>query len=538
MSNRKPRRQSPFGRWACILLGIALLQPLFLNDKHIIVQSMSGDLDLTFGTGGKVTTDFSKKSEAAVAVLVQPDGKIVAGGSSGPFGVDFALARYNPDGTLDTSFGSGGRVTTNLGGACFLLALALQADGKIVAAGGVSSSDPFNIFTVARYRTDGTLDPAFGISGRAASINVFGENYVLGLAIQRDRKIVAGGDFILARYNAEGTLDTSFGAGGIVLPGAYNQVVAVGLQSDQKIIIGVSKVNFAKNEEDFVVARFRSNGVLDTSFGTGGFSDFTPFQSPVHLTSIVVQPDDAIIAGGLLFGGLVRTFALVRYTPNGKLDTSFGTNGTVTTSFIGSSQLAALALQRDGKIIAAGKTTKTNDPFSFDFALVRYSSDGSLDSGFGNGGRIRTTFSNDDDVANAVAVQPDGKIVAAGSTFSIQTENDFALARYNNSESFDVCLQDTTSGDWLKFSSTTGYYVFEGCGSSPFSLSGKGSVRTVNGVVFLTDNKPDRKLSAGLVSGQLTGRATIMIAPAQGIYQTYVINSTNVHPTCVCQPNQ
>src|SRR6266540_155863 len=174
-----------------------------------------GDLDPTFGAGGKVTTVFGGDSRAYVLVL-QPNGKLVAAGV-GPNG--FALARYNPDGSLDTSFGAGGKVTTPIGAAN---ALVLQPDGKLVAAGSnnISPSD----FVLVRYNPNGSLDTSFGGDGKVTTAIGFGAR-AFALALQPDGKLVAAGmgwtgstgfESALVRYNPDGSLDTSFGAGGKV----------------------------------------------------------------------------------------------------------------------------------------------------------------------------------------------------------------------------------------------------------------------------------------------------------------------------------
>jgi uncharacterized delta-60 repeat protein len=201
-----------------VLVGVALL---CVVDSAVATP---GVLDPTFGSGGTVTTPIGSGSSAAHALAAQPDGKILAGGetSVGSEG-EYALARYNPDGSLDTSFGTSGKVTTAIGSLYDRIhAVALQADGKIVAAGG--SEDPPNYdFAVARYNPNGSLDPSFGTDGKVATpIAVSGGGEAYAIAVQTDGKIVVGGssgdnkDFVIARYNPDGSLDASFGTSGIV----------------------------------------------------------------------------------------------------------------------------------------------------------------------------------------------------------------------------------------------------------------------------------------------------------------------------------
>jgi len=182
-----------------------------------------GDLDTSFGTGGKVTTDFGPGSNSAAAVAIQADATIVAAGSSGSG--HFALGRYNTDGSLDTSFGSGGKVTTEVGGIFEAAsAVAIDANGKIVAAGGTAPSGFCCQFALARYNSNGTLDTSFGSGGKVTTF--FGAIATASaVAIQTDGKIIAAGGkfdpfgtgFALARYNSDGSLDTSFGSAGKVV---------------------------------------------------------------------------------------------------------------------------------------------------------------------------------------------------------------------------------------------------------------------------------------------------------------------------------
>ena len=212
-----------------------LVLAIVLASTPIFGQTRSGTLDASFGTGGKVTTDFAGSGDGAGAIAVQPDGKLVAAGAATINGqADFALARYNSNGTLDTGFGTDGRVTTDFGGRYEVArSVALQWDGKIVVAGG-SVIGLFNDFAVARYLSDGTLDASFGTGGKV--ITKF-ENRPDGMApgevsadaksvaVQPDGKIVVAGyaniegeeDFALVRYNANGTLDATFGSGGKVI---------------------------------------------------------------------------------------------------------------------------------------------------------------------------------------------------------------------------------------------------------------------------------------------------------------------------------
>jgi uncharacterized delta-60 repeat protein len=179
-----------------------------------MVAAHPGDLDPSFGTGGTVTTAFGTSGTSAYAIALQGDGKIVAAGGTGLQDA-FALARYNPDGSLDKTFGTGGLVMTGINELAGVNAVAVQEDGKIVVAG--SSGGVQGFFTLARYNPDGRLDKTFGAGGP-----VFGTSgSANALALQGDGKIVAAGStenttFALVRYNPDGILDGTFGTGGTV----------------------------------------------------------------------------------------------------------------------------------------------------------------------------------------------------------------------------------------------------------------------------------------------------------------------------------
>jgi uncharacterized delta-60 repeat protein len=427
---------------------LALLALAFvLTPRFMSAQTTGGTLDTNFGTGGKVTSDLGGTGSAARAVAVQPDGKIVAAGVVAINGVAaFGLARYNPDGTLDPSFGTGGTVTTAfdfVGSIDRVFSVVLQPDGKIVVAGS-TVVNLFANFALARFNANGTLDASFGTGGIVTTgFGVSAEAF--SVAVQADGKIVAAGyanldgafDFAVVRYNSNGTLDASFGTGGKVttafaLSQGFSQAQAfsVAVQPDGRIIAAGNA--FVGGAFDFALARFNSNGTLDTGFGTGGqvMTDFAGANDQAD--SVAVQPDGKIVVAGQAGPYINRglDFALARYNSNGTLDTSFGTSGKVTTDFAGSSDMpseqSAVVLQGDGKIVMVGQTLVGG--FN-DFALARYNINGTLDTSFGTSGRVTTDFAGANDVPFSVALQPDGNIVVVGGA-TINGRADFALARY------------------------------------------------------------------------------------------------------------
>ncbi len=431
-------------------------------------HAVDGALDTSFGTAGTglVLTDFSGSgsNDSAEAVAIQSNGKVIVAGQSDASGNnDFALARYNVDGTLDTSFGSAGTglVLTDFSGRGSYdvdWALALQSDGKIVLAGQSDASGSTD-FALARYNADGTLDTSFGAAGTGLVLTDFSGSgsfdQARALAIQSDGKIVVAGnssasgnsDFALARYNADGTLDTSFGnAGtGLVLTdfsgsGSGDGANALAIQSDGKIVAAGG--SDASGSSDFAVARYNADRTLDTTYGNAGtalvLTDFSGSGSDDVAGALVIQSDGKILAAGFSNASGSYDFALARYNADGTLDTSFGNagNGLVLTDFGGVTDSASgLAIQTDGKIVAAG-ISRANLSSQPDFALARYNVDGTLDTSFGNAGTglVLTDFSGSgsDDRAFALSIQSDGKILAAGLS-NASGSYDFALARYTNS---------------------------------------------------------------------------------------------------------
>ena len=381
-------------------------------------------------------------------MALQPDGKIVVAGEAEG---RFALARYNENGTLDTSFGGTGVVTNSFPGAAY--DVVLQPDGKIVVAGTTHSQpkpeEEVGEFAVARYNENGTLDASFGGTGMVStSFNPELYPELDGLVLQPNGKIVVAGTvydetegevgtrrFALARFNEDGGLDTTFGTNGKVITQfgspsdgwgyQYQYIFTLAREPGGKLVAG-GMVNF-----EFALARYNENGTLDTSFGEGGLSKL-PFGeynsvSTSRADAIVFQPDGKIVAAG----AGEQKFALARFNANGSLDTSFGSDGQVTTSFPyeyeGYSQVSALQLQSDGRIVAAGAAEGIpyEGQVERNFALVRYNPNGALDKGFGNAGLVTTAIGDSPAWANALAIQPDGKLIAAG-----ESGTDFALARY------------------------------------------------------------------------------------------------------------
>jgi uncharacterized delta-60 repeat protein len=392
------------------------------------------------GDGASDATAFDP-SRASIDVgysaVVQRDGKIVVAGISRRGSqYDYALARYRTNGKLDSSFARGGVLLASVArGASGADVITEQPDGKLVVAGAAWVSERQSAFSVSRYTPRGALDATFGRGGtvltafRKPRPGKFAETWMSGLALQRDGRIVAAARTIdfnvtrvaLARYTRVGTLDATFGKGGKVEidsgPLRGVGVRALVLQRDGKIVVagyGRSRGRVL----DFAVARLTSRGAIDRSFGNDGRVT-TPLGYQSDAGAVAIQADGKIVAAGSVEVAHAGTqLGLARYLLSGVPDPSFGTDGTVLTDFALQS-FPEIVIQPDSRIVVA---CGLDGPRRF--GLGRYDVDGTLDPTFGEGGKVRTRFPAGSE-ARTVALQRDGKIVAAGSA-----GGDFAVARY------------------------------------------------------------------------------------------------------------
>jgi uncharacterized delta-60 repeat protein len=395
-----------------------------------------GDLDTTFSSDGKVTTDFTPGFDEGIAIAIQGDGKIVAGGAVPSSGGSFALARYETDGDLDTTFGGDGRVTTNFtSGPEYIDALVIQTDGKVVAVGRGGGAG--GRFALARYQTDGDLDTTFGGDGRVTTDFTSGFDYAEDVALQPDGRLVvvglaggAGGRFALARYETDGDLDTTFDGDGKVttdFKSGEDDATGVALQADGKIVAAGWAGPARSNDYVFAVARYLTGGGLDSSFGGDGkvTTNFTSGND--YAWDMALQSDGKVVAVGAAAGAGER-FALARYNTDGGPDSTFGGDGKVVTNLKSGSDVATgVGIQADGKVVAAGWTGPSGS-LDYRFAVARYDTNGVPDSTFSGDGVASTDFTGGNDYAWDMALQADGKIVAVGRAGGAGGR--FALARY------------------------------------------------------------------------------------------------------------
>ncbi|NWG27108.1 MAG: fibronectin type III domain-containing protein [Ignavibacteriaceae bacterium] len=423
----------------------------FVNELTILVIAISifslsikaqtpGTLDNTFGTDGKVITSLGTGSDIIQAIALQPDGKIVgAGYTRVGSNDDIAVVRYNADGTLDNTFGTGGIVVTPVGVDVYdkAYAVAIQQDGKIVV-GGASQLPNVNFdWVILRYESSGVLDNSFGTGGIVITNFSSRPEYIYSILIQPDGKIVAAGnsdddldnglDFTLIRLNTDGSFDNTFGSSGIVVTdfGTFGSTIRnIKLLGDNSIIaVGSVSIN---GNADYAIAKYNSSGVLDNSFGFSGIVSTPIGTGDDFAYSLSIQNDGKLILAGYTKVGSVNNFSLARYDPNGTLDNTFDTDGKVITSIgTGSANCYAVSYIHDFGIVAVGYAKNGANE---DFTLAKYDMNGSLDNSFGTNGIVFTDFAAGIDFGYAMDVQPDGKIVVAG--FATTSDLDLALARY------------------------------------------------------------------------------------------------------------
>lgn len=401
---------------------------------YAVWEYVSPKLDTTFGGNGIVTTAVGSSIDDGREVVIQSDGKIVVAGGSyiGSF-ENFAVVRYNSDGSLDKYFdedpeksasGTGdGIVTTAIGTShAGGRSVVLQADGKIVVA-GYSSNGSNNDIAVVRYNTNGTLDTSFGGDGIVTTAPSAGDDYGNSVVIQSDGKIVVTGGSVVVRYNIDGSLDTTFGSNGIVaIAIILSSVQSVTIQANGKIVV-VGYTFFGGSNNETVVIRYNTDGSLDTSFGGDGH--VTTASGYMGGNSVAVQPDGKIVVVGTSTNESNRwVISVTRYNTDGSLDITFGGDGVVDVAVSTENTLGfSVALQSDGKIVVAGYSINVSD---YDFAVVRYNTDGSPDTSFGDDGFVIVDTGGG--YGKSITIQPDGKIVVAGETFT-SSGPDFCVIR-------------------------------------------------------------------------------------------------------------
>jgi len=387
--------------WSVVAIAIGMsVAPLSLS----AAQVADGQLDPTFGVGGKVTIHASSDSIDHVSGLtIQPDGKILVLGQP-------TLARFNANGTLDTTFATGGKFDLRSNHLETIRALAVQQDGKILLGADNGRLQP-HPFLLVRLNPDGSFDGSFGADGTGMVTTDFGvSSQIFAVRVRDDGKIVAvgrAGDIAgIARYLANGAPDTTFAGVGFTMTrfgavGTFDGAATLAIQPDGKVIAAGFSESFG-----IALARYLDDGSLDPSFGGDGRVTTDVPTNFEQISSIAIQPDGAIVAV-VPAGSLPEEFIVVRYRADGSLDPSFGSGGLVT-------PLAGLAedvaLQPDGKILVAG-TTLTS---SGDYVVIRLLPDGSIDPTYGTNGVAAVDFNGMSDQVSKMAIDASGRVVLAG----------------------------------------------------------------------------------------------------------------------------
>lgn len=433
-----------------------ILPFVFVFFAPVCVNAQAGGIDPEFSDDGFVTLEFGG-SDVVQALALDEDGNIYAAGSAvpgaGPY-KDIAVAKFTPNGAPDPIFGGDGSVTTEMGFGYDdqAYAIAIQPDGKILVGGSTNNGEAIEM-CILRYRADGSLDPMFGDGGKLIIDFDGTDDAVRSLAILGDGSIIAGGyrmemvtatmfkrNFAVVKCSSEGVLDASFGDGGkVATPFSSDRHAsgfAMGVQTDGKIVMaGYSYVGTSANYQ-VALTRYNGDGTLDETFDDDGMVLVSTGFMLGEAYALQIQLDGKIVVGGIVYEGFDTDFAVMRFNTDGSLDPSFGASGLAQATWgTGEEEKAyGLALQWDGSIVIAGY--KGNGS-SRQTALLRFNSDGTPDASFGTDGRVGDDLSPEADGANAVLIQPDGKFLLGG-YYDNGPDNDFCVMRYLSDPGTDI----------------------------------------------------------------------------------------------------
>jgi len=417
-------------------LSILALAILMCAASYAAAQA--GSLDPTFGNNGIVTTSMRVLN----AVAIQSDGKIILGGlGDANGGVADTLVRLNTDGSLDTSFGSGG-VANFQNGSLGFFAIAIQSNGEIVAAGATSTEQGGSYYyfvQVARVESNGSLDTSFGSGGFTTTTAIpftpdFEGPESVPLALQNDGSILVASSYsnLMARFTSSGQLDTTFGSGGLVNlanqgPNTSAAPTQIAVETNGKILVASGSVAPTPLVQAGIIGRYNSNGSLDTTFATAGTT-----AAVASTSALLLESNGKIVVAGSITSKLNAPpasndvgFGVVRYSSSGVVDKTFGTGGVAVADFGTNAPLSgafAIAIQSNGELVAGGAAAQGpfNLNFNSPFALARFTSGGALDTSFGSGGLVTTTLVSGSSgvysYVTGLAIQSDGKIVTAGNT--------------------------------------------------------------------------------------------------------------------------
>ena len=449
-----------------------------------------GQLDSTFGVNGYIKIDFANDFDSLTKVMLQSDGKILAVGFATQNGQrNFALTRVSSNGTLDNTFGNGGKVITDLGNNSQIYDASLQADGKIVATGCLTTNTGYN-FLVARYLTNGNLDSTFGVNGLINTtsgsnpVNIF-----QSIVIQTDGKIIASGasasaswqndTLVICRFNTDGSVDASFNPLAQSCGNAYGGIGA-NLQTDGKLVV----VGNISGSSSFM--RLNTDGSLDNTFGTNGLASVPS----LNVTGFTLQPDGKIVGNTQVYGIGPDYFIGFRLNTDGSFDNSYGSGGmSDSVSFAAQFSWGASAIiQPDGKILAGGSIQ--NGSYSSGMVAERFNTDGTIDQTFGHNGGVSLPGTGLHNLGGSMCIQPDGKIIMGGTDSCFLSGNnpstsaDFVIYMVDN-----VVAPDSTvwPGD------ADANHIVDNNDLLPIGLAydSIGPVRAVQGIVWQGDVATD-----------------------------------------------
>lgn len=468
--------------------------------------SQSITLDGNFNSVGKAALRTGGGTSSAMAI--QPDGKILIGGRGGEdiYNSGFCIVRFNANGSVDSSFGNNGMVITLYGGS--IQSLIVLPDGKILAGGFLGT------VMIAKYLSNGTLDSSFGTNGLLQpQFDGIKYSYCYSLKLQRDGKIVMTGNVngtnaLTARFLANGQFDNDFaGKGYTILTSAYI-AFDIALQPDGKILIGGQGLGI----NNFMLARYLSNGTLDAGFGNAGIVLNDLSDKSEFISSIALLPNGKILAAGRYdynsqYQNYFKT-AVIKYNANGSMDNSFGTNAIANLQFDdASADPKKIMLQPDGKILIAGDYT---DVYSFHKpSLTRFTANGKIDNSFGNNGSIVTTQFGDSLNCRSAALQPDGKIIIGGyqmvllDTSVIYYTDSFFVMRYETNTILPVSFLNFSAGkqqdnvflNWLTTDEiNNNYFSLERSAGKGFSEIGRINSNNNHAYTYI-DDKPEQGIN-------------------------------------------
>lgn len=406
----------------------------------LFLQAQSGDLDATFNGNGVAIGNYTEDNNSADAMVVQADGKIVvAGGTGYASNIEIGVSRLNTDGTVDTTFGTDGVTLINSGWIkSFVYDMDVQPDGKIVLAGYRWNNETGD-FLMVRLNEDGSLDDSFGTNGIAIIDN--GETEVAeSFTILPDGKFIISGyvfdNFSMIRINHDGTVDTTFGNNGWVITefgdsSSYSFVTTV--NADGRIVLGGMLLGF-DNKYKYAAAAYNSDGSLDTSFGTDGKVILNVGNDNDFGIRLIQLEDGKILFGGHSYYGtnpLRYELAVARLNSDGSMDTSYGNNGVFKSRFVTNGE----SYLADMVLQADGKLVLTgpaNESGTYTFGITRATADGQLDTTFGDAGKVITYIDLNNSESFNISLQTDGKILVSGDTYPAGNTAQFFIARYLN----------------------------------------------------------------------------------------------------------